>query len=110
MGYTEIFKMQVVAEYETGKESMGALMRKYDIRGHSTITKWVKKYGKQLYKSLEYKLEQGIQADVFKDKAKLLEELQQARLQVAALEALVEASSRHTGINLKKKFGGKPSS
>lgn len=108
MFYSEVFKLQVVAEYEHGNISIEELRRKHEIRGHSTISKWIKKYGKQVYKSVDYKLNQGIQSDVLKEKAELLVELQQARLQVAALEALVEASSRHTGINLKKKFGGKP--
>jgi hypothetical protein len=41
------------------------------------------------------------------DNITLRKELEDARLKIVALEALVDASSKLTGIDLKKKFGGK---
>ena len=46
--YSEAFKQQVLRDLEDGKfESHSAAMRAYGIRGGDTITKWMKKYGKE---------------------------------------------------------------
>lgn len=103
MGYSEAFKLQVVAEYEQGNISAQQLQNKYKIPGNSTISKWVKQYGKSGSDTLTTAsdITEKLEAIALK------KELEKARIKIAALEALVEASSEHTGINLKKKFGGK---
>ena len=106
MGYTESFKLQVVAEYEKGV-SANKLGAKYKIGGNSTIKKWVKKYGKLGLGSVNLDHDTSVRISEKLDNITLKNELEEARIKIAALEALVEASSKHTGINLKKKFGGK---
>jgi transposase len=103
MPYTEKFKLELVAEYEAGGISMEALKRKYGIGGNTTVAKWIKRYGKEGAGAISIitKIDEHI------EKTELIEELEAARLKIAALEALVEISSKRTGINLKKKFGGK---
>lgn len=44
--YSEAFKRQVVVEYEDGT-SATALCRKYGIGNVSSVTDWVKKYGRE---------------------------------------------------------------
>lgn len=45
--YSEAFKLQVVSELESGKFlSQSEAMRAYDITGASTISRWLKMYGK----------------------------------------------------------------
>jgi transposase-like protein len=44
--YSEVFKRQVVAEYEDGA-SAGSLCRKYGIGKVSSVTRWVKQYGRE---------------------------------------------------------------
>lgn len=44
--YSEAFKRQIVAEYEDGA-SAGALCRKYGIGKVSSVTAWVKQYGRE---------------------------------------------------------------
>lgn len=44
--YSEAFKKQVVSEYENG-ESTYQLNRKYGITGTTTVTRWVKQYGRK---------------------------------------------------------------
>lgn len=106
MGYSEEFKLRVVAEYEQGI-SASELQRKYNIGGNMTIVKWVKKYGKSGLGSVNLEPDTSVQIGEKLDNILLKGELEEARLKIAALEALVEASSKHTGIDLKKKFGGK---
>ncbi len=108
MGYTESFKLKVVAEYEQEKTSIEALRRKYNIGGNVTISRWVQKYGKNGLGSVKIENETDIRVNEKLDTIVLKNELEDARLRIAALEALIEASSKHTGIDLKKKFGGKP--
>ncbi len=46
--YSEAFKLQVIQECESGRfASLEEARRAYDIRGTSTVQKWLKKYGKQ---------------------------------------------------------------
>jgi transposase len=54
--YSEAFKRQVVSEFERGLFSKATLQRRYLIRGHSCIARWLKKYGEFTY---EDKLSQG---------------------------------------------------
>ena len=45
--YSEAFKMQVVGDVEKGRfGSAGEASRAYDIRGHTTVRKWLKRYGR----------------------------------------------------------------
>ena len=43
--YSHGFKMQAVKEVESGQGSAWAVMRKYDIRGKSTVMRWVRQFG-----------------------------------------------------------------
>lgn len=108
MAYTEAFKLQVVAEYELGNTSVTALQKKYNITGNTTITKWVKKYGKSGLGSVDITLPDDILVSERLQAIALKNELEQARIKIATLEALVDESSKLTGIDLKKKFGGRP--
>ena len=103
MGYSETFKLQVVSEYEQGKISAHQLQTKYNIPGNSTIRKWVKQYGKSGSASIKTDMDVTEKLEAIS----LKNELEKARIKIAALEALIEASSEHTGIDFKKKFGGK---
>lgn len=109
MSYTESFKIQVVKEYENGGVSREFLKQKYGITGNSTISKWVKKYASAA-KGASFGLTEPLETAVREqlEKEELMRKLEESHLKVIALEALLEASSEHTGINLKKKFGTKP--
>lgn len=47
--YSEAFKRQVVQEYEQGA-SATELRLKYDIRGNSTLQRWIQRYGRKPYR------------------------------------------------------------
>jgi len=107
MSYTDAFKIQVVKEYEKGGVSKEFLKQKYGISGNSTISKWIKKYAAA--STASFGLSEPLQAAVKEqlEKEELMRKLEESQLKVLALEALLEVSSEHTGIDLKKKFGKK---
>ncbi len=43
--YSEAFKLEVVREVEAGGLAFDAISRKYGIRGSTTVSGWVRKYG-----------------------------------------------------------------
>src|SRR5687768_8282359 len=44
--YSMSFKLQVVAEVESGSVSVGSARHKYGIQGAHTVTQWLRKFGK----------------------------------------------------------------
>ena len=78
--YSEAFKRQVVDELERGKHSsLEAARRAYDIRGMSTVWKWVRKYGR------EDLLPKCVRIETLDER----DELKEARKRIRDLEAAV---------------------
>jgi len=105
--YAESFKRMVVREFEQGTLNKKQLNRKYGLRGHCTILKWCRKYGK-----LHYPYRNGTIGRPMKDPQKqrikeLENELENERLKVLAWEKLYEVIKREDGIDLLKKDAAK---
>jgi transposase-like protein len=47
--YSKAFKMQMVREVESGKTDATAVERKYQIKGHGSVTRWVRQFGSGRY-------------------------------------------------------------
>jgi transposase-like protein len=47
--YSHGFKMQAVKEVESGKRCAEAVARKYDIKGKTTVMRWVRQFGSGQY-------------------------------------------------------------
>lgn len=47
--YSKPFKLQMVREVESGKTCSQAVERKYKIKGHGTVIRWVRQYGSGKY-------------------------------------------------------------
>jgi transposase-like protein len=47
--YSKAFKMQCVAEVESGKASANAVQRKYRMKGTDTVIRWVRQFGSGRY-------------------------------------------------------------
>jgi len=108
--YSQAFKQEVVKEYEAGA-SAKYLSEKYGIGGGSTIKGWVKKYGREGYRS-EIAIIQTVEdQEEVKGMRKRIKELEAALAQSVLdnrmLETIVEVSSRELGIDLKKKLGAR---
>jgi len=113
--YTEAFKQHVVGEIGAGRISQAEANRRYGILGHSTILKWIRKYGKQpLYrtqrKGMKRMDEKEIELLRMENEIKELKrELEDARFKNVVLETLVDVAERELGIPIRKKYGAKRS-
>jgi transposase-like protein len=103
--YSEAFKKQVVREYEGGVSAL-SLREKYGIKGTGTITRWLKKYGRE---GSRHKLmviqtpeEQSRVKQLEKRVAELEKALAQVTLDKLMLETLVEVMEEEAGGEVKK--------
>ena len=103
--YSEAFKREVVREYESGASAI-SLREKYGIGGYSTVTQWVRKYGRE---GSRYEL-MVIQKPEERARVKALEEriadlekaLAQVTLDKLMLESTVEVLEEELGKEVKK--------
>lgn len=76
--YSEAFKRQVVQELEDGKfATLSAASRAYGIRGGSTVSQWIRKYGNDKL------LPKKVRVETLKER----DELKEARKRIRQLEA-----------------------
>ena len=113
--FTEAFKLHVVGEVESGRISQSEASRRYGILGHSTILKWIHKYGR-FSSHLNTKIglksmdEKEIELLRLQNENKALrQELEDARFKNVVLETLVDVAERELGIPIRKKYGAKRS-
>ena len=111
--YSLAFQQKVVNEIESGELSIEDARRLYDIRGHTTIQKWIRKFGKNHLLSKVVRIETKDEKDRVKELEKRIRRLESAladeHIKNAVLESLVEIARDKYGIDLKKKSGQAPS-
>jgi len=106
VSYSEAFKRKIVREFEQGYQSKDSLMRKYKIRGHSTVLQWCRKYGKLYYSKTT--MPGRPLKDPQKQRIKELEhELREAREKILVYEKLLEITKRETARDIIKKIDTK---
>lgn len=80
VGYSEAFKRKIILELENGKYgSLSGISRAYGIRGGSTVSNWLRKYGR------EDLLPKYVRVETLKER----DELKEARKRIRELEAAV---------------------
>lgn len=106
--YSEAFKKQVVKEFELGLFCKADLRRRYEIRSHSCIDSWLRKYGKFTY--LE-KLTLGRpMKDPQTQRIKELEaQLAKKEQELLIFKKVIEIAERELKIQIVKKSGSKQS-
>tara|TARA_B110000495_G_C22924180_1_gene540033 strand:- start:762 stop:1136 length:375 start_codon:yes stop_codon:yes gene_type:complete len=107
-GYSEACKRQIVAEFEQGLINKASLKRKYGILGHSSIDKWLDKYGKFDYsrnKTIGRTMKDPLQQRI-KELEKALEIKEK---EVKAFNKFIEVAERELDIKIVKKSGTKQS-
>ena len=117
--YSEAFKRMIVAEFESGIITKANLKRKYGIPGHSTLDRWLKKYGRYDYISysstgrpLKDKDQQRIkelEAELRKREKELEKQLKQKDAELAAYKRFIEIAESELNIKIVKKSGAKRS-
>lgn len=79
LSYSEAFKRQVVSELEAGKlATIGEANRVYGIRGATTVTQWIRKYGSEGILPKKVKIETLKERDELKDARKRIRQLEAA--------------------------------
>jgi transposase len=112
--YSTAFKLKVISEIESGQLSIEQARKIYNIGGSSTITKWIKKFGKNHLLGKIVRIEMPDEIDQLKtlkkEKAELESALAKAYLKILSLESIIESAEEDLGIDLKKSTVKKQSS
>jgi len=107
------FKMKVIREVMDGKISKEEANRKYGIKGHSTITTWIRKF-EGVYKRPE-SLTNNSKMDsterlAYEQRIKELEKsLEDEKLKSKAYELVIEIAEKELKIPIRKKSNTKQS-
>lgn len=101
--FSEVFKKQVVREFEQGLLNKDQLQRKYGLGGNSTVLKWCRKYGKFAYP------QQSCIGRPMKDPQKqrireLERKLKDAELKLKVYDKLIEITNRELDQDVVKKI------
>ena len=106
--YSTAFKLKVIEEVQAGK-SIEEVRRIYDIGGHATVQRWLKKFGKG---NFTRKQERPMPAKERSKIKQLQQEIELLEATVAkltvekvCLESLIEAVEKYYKIDIKKNFG-----
>lgn len=112
-GYSESFKMTVVAEVISGQISENAAQKKYGIGGHCTISKWIRKYGtnKEIKNITKVRMPNDkLKIKELKTRIHQLEHIvSDLQLEKRALDKIIELAEREYKIRIKKNSGLKQS-
>lgn len=108
--FSESFKIHVVTEIEAGRLSQSEANRKYGILGHSTILKWLRKYGTtgsiHVARKASVMSKEAHEMLRLENEIKTLKmELDEARLKNVVLETFVDLAEKELGIPIRKKYG-----
>lgn len=107
--YSTCFKQKVVRELEQEGSSYQSISRKYGIKGGSTVTQWVKKYGKNHLLNKIIRVEMKGEKDEVKRLEKELSKFKQAyaelSLKYQCSEKIIEIANEEYKTDLKKNFG-----
>jgi len=76
--YSEAFKLKVVDEIERGKLTISEASRLYEIKGSSTIYKWIRRYGRNHLISKTVRIEMKNEKDIIRAKEEKIRELEKA--------------------------------
>jgi transposase-like protein len=116
--YSEAFKLQVLRELEEGKHrSLNAAQEAYAIKGHGTVRRWLRRYGREQLARRVIRVETTKERDELKrlkERVRQLERaLSDATLDLSLERAYVKLACRRAGIadveDFKKKNSGQPS-
>lgn len=104
--YSESFKLQVVKEYEESYLTRKELSLKYGLKGGSTISNWIKKYGSQSSQNRIVRVEKPNEKNRIKELEKEIERLKKAlahqTLVAVTKESMAEVIAEEFGVDLEE--------
>jgi transposase len=98
--YSLAFKLQVVGEVERGELNYDQADRKYGIKGHVTVSKWMKKYGSLAWKQSPTVTNKKTPEQRIKE---LEELLAREKEKVLVLNAAIDVADEMLDANIRKK-------
>ena len=105
VSYSYAFKMKVLEEVISGRESKISASRKYGIKGHSTIAKWMRKLeSSNLHVVLK---DQSSKSDYESRIRELEEALAREKLKSRAYQEMIKLAESELNISIEKKFDTK---
>ncbi len=111
--YSHSFKQHVVGLLERGELSIEQVRKRYDIRGGSTIQRWLKHFGRPHLLPQMVRIQMPDEVDRIKrlehEKQALESALAQSHMKILTLESLLEQVEADYKIDVKKNTGSKPS-
>lgn len=114
--YTDEFRYQVVQEYLETEQSQLDLMRKYGIKGSSSILNWMRKFGLEQNQTYQNEIQRTMAKETGKTahelelekKVKELEKmLEHEKLRTMALNTMIDIAEKELKISIRKKSGAK---
>ncbi len=107
VGYSRAFKIMVLNEVRSGSISKTEASRKYGIKGHSTISKWMRKLDE---KKPKLDLMKPLEQSSYESRIRELEAaLAHEKLRSKALEEMINIAESELKIQIKKKLDTKQS-
>lgn len=107
--YSEVFRRQVVAEYEAGN-SIPSLNKKYGITGMHTIQRWIQQYGREGLRQEVVHIQTAEEASRVRELERRVKELEQAlgkvTLEKLKLESTLEVLYEDMTQEAKKNAAG----
>ena len=111
--YSHSFKQHVVSLIESGELSIEQVRKRYDIRGSTTIQRWLKHFGRTHLLPQMVRIQMPDEIDRIKqlerEKQALESALAQSQMKILTLESLLEQVEADDQIDVKKSTGRKPS-
>ena len=114
--YPDDFKLKVSMEYIESDKSQVEILRKYNIKGSSCITNWVRKFDliKPTRRDLEVRLQMSknikktkLEIQQGSEIKRLKELLELEQLKTEALDTLIDIAEGKLKIDIRKKSGPK---
>lgn len=111
--FSEPLKKKAVRDIESGKASVLAVSREYQVSTQA-VYGWLNKYSRHLQSSKRIVVEMESESYKSRELEKRIKELEAAlgrkQLEVDYLNKMIEIGSKEAGIDFKKNFGTPPSS
>jgi transposase-like protein len=101
--YSNAFKLKVVDEVLRGKITKEEARRRYDIRGKSTVLKWIRKFEFTPLTSRPMSSEQESKKDLLKRIKQLERQLEDEKLRSEGLSKMIDIAEDQLNISIRKK-------
>ena len=106
--YTDEEKIAIVNEYYSSGKSKEAISRKYYLKGHCTLSKWIAKFASTSNLSQMKKQQPPTPKTIEAHRiAELEKEIARLKLKIEAQDIMLDIIQEQTGLDPRKKSGAK---